>query len=54
MLAHLRDTVLSAYLRDSERAFVLDSTGRYSRPESGSGVFNSQQFLLQHYTEHHD
>lgn len=51
---HLRDVVLNAYLRDTDRAFVLDSAGRYERPTSGSGSFNAQQFLLQHYTEPHD
>ena len=51
---HLRDTVLSAYLRDTDRAMVLDSTGRYQRPEGGSGGFDSQQFLLQEYTEKND
>jgi polyphosphate kinase len=51
ILQHLRDVVLSAYLRDTDRAMVLDSTGRYQRPESASGRFNAQQFLLQHYTE---
>jgi len=30
---------------------VLDSTGHYSRPAPTAGPFNSQQFLLQHYTE---
>jgi polyphosphate kinase len=54
ILEHLRDVVLNAYVRDTERAFVLDSAGRYERPASGSGEFTSQQFLLQHYTEHHD
>jgi polyphosphate kinase len=48
---HLRDVVLSAYLRDNNRATVLEATGRYARPEGGSGDFNSQQFLLQHYTD---
>jgi len=33
---------------------VLDSTGHYSRPESPGGPFNSQHFLLQHYTETND
>jgi polyphosphate kinase len=51
---HLRDVVLNAYLRDTDRAMVLDSTGRYARPEGGSGGFNSQQFLLQHYNEKND
>jgi len=51
ILQHLRDVVLHAYLRDTEHAMVLDSTGKYQRPESASGAFNAQQFLLQHYTE---
>ena len=51
---HLRDVVLQAYLRDTERAIALDSAGHYERLESGSGPFNAQQALLQHYTERHD
>jgi polyphosphate kinase len=51
ILEHLRDVVLHSYLQDTDRAFVLDSAGHYSRPESMAGRFNSQQFLLQHYTE---
>ena len=47
---HVRDVVLASYLRDTDRAMVLDSSGRYDRPAPGSGEFNSQQFLLQHYT----
>jgi polyphosphate kinase len=55
ILAHLREVVLDAYLRDTERAMELDAEGRYARPAAGSGGgFNSQQFLLQHYTEHND
>jgi polyphosphate kinase len=54
ILEHLRDVVLNSYVRDTERAFVLDSAGRYERPTAGSGEFNAQQFLLQHYTEQHD
>jgi hypothetical protein len=49
ILAHLRDVVLTAYLQDTERAMVLDSTGHYERPPAGAGAFNAQQFLLQHY-----
>jgi hypothetical protein len=31
---------------------VLDSTGRYVRPEpTGSDVFDSQQHLLKHYED---
>ena len=51
VLEHLRDIVLHAYLQDTERAMVLDSTGRYAKPVPGTGAFDSQQFLLQHYTE---
>ena len=54
IVEHLRDVVLHSSLRDTDRAFVLDSAGRYERPASGSGAFSSQQFLLQHYTEHRD
>jgi polyphosphate kinase len=51
---HVRDVVLDAYLRDTERAMVLDSAGHYDRLPPESGTFNSQQALLQHYTERHD
>jgi polyphosphate kinase len=51
ILEHIRDVVLHAYLRDTDRAMVLDSSGKYQRPEGASGTFNAQQFLLQHYTE---
>jgi len=54
IVEHLRDVVLHSYLQDTERAMVLDSTGRYSRPESPAGPFNAQHFLLQHYTEAND
>jgi polyphosphate kinase len=51
ILAHLRDVVLGSYLRDTDRAMVLDASGHYHRPEGSGGGFNAQQFLLQHYTE---
>jgi polyphosphate kinase len=51
ILAHLRDVVLHAYLQDTERAMALDASGGYQKPETTSGNFNAQQFLLQHYTE---
>ena len=51
---HLRDVVLQAYLRDSDRAMVLDSAGHYERLPADSGSFNAQQALLQHYTERQD
>jgi polyphosphate kinase len=49
VLSHLRDVVLAAYLRDTERAMVLDASGHYSRPEAASGGFNAQDALLKHY-----
>jgi polyphosphate kinase len=51
ILTHLRDVVLHAYLQDTDRAMVLDSAGRYSRPESASATVNSQSVLLQHYVD---
>ena len=48
---HLKDTVLKAYLEDTERAMVLDSTGRYTRPEPGAERVDSQRVLLKHYGE---
>jgi polyphosphate kinase len=54
ILEHLRDVVLDAYLKDTDRAMLLDAAGHYERGPSGSGPFNSQQSLLQHYTERRD
>ncbi len=51
---HLRDVVLHSYLKDTERAMVLDSAGHYERVPAGSGSFNAQQHLLQHAPERHD
>ncbi len=51
IVEHIRDVVLHAYLRDTDRAMVLDSSGKYQRPEGVSGSFNAQQFLMQHYTD---
>jgi polyphosphate kinase len=48
---HLRGVVLDAYLQDTDRAMVLDSGGRYAKPEAAAGSFNAQQVLLKHYTE---
>jgi polyphosphate kinase len=52
--AHLRDIVLNAYLRDTERAMTLDADGRYEEPAAGSGSFDSQAFLLEHYNQRAD
>jgi hypothetical protein len=43
--------VLGAYLRDTERAMVLDALGHYERPAVESDRFDAQQFLIRHYTE---
>ena len=51
IVAHMRDVVLASYLRDTSRAMVLDSAGRYSRPEAPSEAFNAQDFLLKHYSD---
>jgi polyphosphate kinase len=51
ILTHLRDVVLHAYLQDTDRAMVLDSAGRYSRPESASAPVSAQSMLLQHYVD---
>ena len=49
---HLRDVVLDAYLRDTDRATELDSAGQYERPavEAESKRFSAQAFLLDHYS----
>ena len=51
IVEHLRDVVLHSYLQDTERAMVLDSAGHYSKPDSTAAPFDSQHFLLQHYTD---
>jgi polyphosphate kinase len=51
ILEHLRHVVLDAYLRDADRAMVLDSAGHYERPEPGPDGVNAQQFLLQYYAD---
>jgi polyphosphate kinase len=49
--AHLRDVVLGSYLRDTDRAMILDAAGRYERADASEAPFDSQRFLLQHYSE---
>ena len=51
ILEHLRDVVLDAYLKDTNRAMVLDSSGSYERPVEAAATFNAQQYLLKNYTE---
>ena len=49
-LSHLRDIVLGAYLRDTERAMVLESSGGYVKAR-GSEPFDAQAFLTRHYSD---
>ena len=51
ILEHVRDIVLGAYLRDTDRAMVLDSAGHYERPSGDQERFDAQQFLTRHYTD---
>jgi polyphosphate kinase len=47
---YLRDVVLDLYLSDTERAWVLDSTGGYSSPAPGGDPVDAQQALLTRHT----
>jgi polyphosphate kinase len=49
---YLRDTVLGAYLRDTDRATILGPDGGYRRaaPVHGAERFNAQDFLLARHT----
>ena len=47
----MRDVVLDAYLKDTDRATALDASGAYTRVAPGAdGRFNAQEFLLKFYT----
>jgi polyphosphate kinase len=50
---HLRDVVLDAYLRDTDRATELWPDGHYRRPDVDDGAerFNAQRFLLDYSRE---
>jgi polyphosphate kinase len=50
ILTHLRDVVLGAYLRDTQRAMLLNADGTYTRPAEGE-PFDAQEFLIKHYAE---
>ena len=51
ILRHLRDVVLDAYLKDTDRATALDASGTYTHVAPGpEGPFNAQEFLLRYYT----
>jgi len=55
LLAHIRQVVLDAYIRDTAAAMTLDSTGRYHRLATGSpDDFSAQQSLLKYYAEARD
>jgi hypothetical protein len=46
----VRDVILNAYLQDTDRAMILDSSGRYERPAGASASINAQKLLLDAYT----
>jgi polyphosphate kinase len=48
---HLRDVVLGTYLRDSQRAWVLDAAGHYERVPAGEHPVDAQRTLLEHYLD---
>ena len=51
IVRHVRDVVLDAYLKDTDRATALDAAGVYRRVEpAADGRFNAQEFLLRFYT----
>ena len=48
---YLRDTVLDAYLRDTEQAWTLEPDGQYSAPAAGEAdPFSAQSALLTRHT----
>jgi polyphosphate kinase len=49
---HLRETVLEALLSDTDRAWIMQTDGRYVRatPPEGTPPLNAQKFLLDFYT----
>ena len=50
LLMHLREFVLQAYLDDSDRARLLDSSGHYRRCDRPSTRPSAQDTLIAHYT----
>ena len=46
----MRDVIFDAYLRDTERAYVLvDRTYERIEPSAGEPRFNAQEYLMQWY-----
>ena len=51
IVRHLRDVVLDAYLRDNERAYILEGSHYTPAPvEAGAPRVSAQQLLLEWYT----
>lgn len=46
---HIRSVVLDAYLRDTDRAYVLAGDQYAAADKPGSDAFSAQQFLLDLY-----
>jgi polyphosphate kinase len=52
---HMREVIFDAYLRDTERAYVLvDRTYERVRPSAGKPRFDAQDFLIQWYANDGD
>lgn len=51
LIAHMRDVVLDAYLRDTANASMLQENGSWTRiaPPAGEEPFDAQMWLLDHY-----
>src|SRR5262249_2011609 len=47
---YLRDVVLDLYLGDTDRSWVLDSSGTYAPPSASTAPVNAQQALLTRHT----
>jgi polyphosphate kinase len=47
--SHIRSVVLDAYLRDTDRAYVLTGDRYEAAEKPGVDAFSAQQFLLDHY-----
>jgi polyphosphate kinase len=46
---HLREVVIEAYLKDNERAWILDAAGTYRAAQADGNPLGAQQMLLEHY-----
>jgi polyphosphate kinase len=47
MIAHIRDVILDAYLRDTHDSWAEQQDGTYRHLRQGKG-FSAQEFLIKH------